>query len=85
MTTNNPNAAPFKLEKDVPMPSRASGGGKPKYPWSSMEEGDSFFVAGAKIETFYTLTSTARKKYNANFVARKWQEDGVNGVRVWRI
>jgi hypothetical protein len=80
----------FTLSKSVPLPARTSAGGKAKYPWAEMQPGDSFFVEAGKVETFYTLTSTARKKYNAVFIARKavgdaWGQPGVDGVGVWRL
>lgn len=62
------------------------GGGVSRYPWAAMQPGDMFFVPGGKIETFYTLCSDARKKHGndfKSFKARKYVEDGVEGVGVW--
>jgi hypothetical protein len=73
------------IEDNVPMPESVRTGGKAKYPWAELKEGQSFFIAGAKVETFYTLCSTASKKHKCKFIARKWDgEGGVKGVRVWR-
>jgi hypothetical protein len=72
----------FTIEKNVAIPAASrTGGGKSKYPWAQMEIGDSFFVPGAKVETFYTLVSAQNKKGDARFICRKI--DG--GVRVWRV
>lgn len=72
----------FKIEKGVALPATVRSGGKAKYPWNDMEIGDSFFVQGAKVETFYTLTATQNKKdASKRFIARKVED----GVRVWRV
>lgn len=72
------------LRKGLPAPPRASFGPRvSKYPWNDMQPGDSFFIPGGKITTFYTLTSDARKKHGKNFRAYKLVEDGVEGVGVW--
>jgi hypothetical protein len=92
-TPSTPPAGPSKLTKGVPLPPSSGGGGKAKYPWQSMEVGDAFFTEGAKIETFYTLTSTANKKYGRKFVARKLDDGalfgpeyaGKSGVGTWRV
>lgn len=80
---------PTGIVKGVAMPDASRvGGGSTKYPWSTMVPGDAFFVAGAKIETFYSLTSSAKKKHGHNFVARKCKgglfgQADVDGVGVW--
>lgn len=74
--------AAITVQSGIPLPTTASRSGK--YPWDKMATGDSFFVPGAKVETFYTLTSTASKKYKCRFIARKWHEGTTEGVRVWR-
>lgn len=78
------------VAKGVALPDASRvGGGASKYPWATMVPGDAFFVPGAKIETFYSLISSARKKHGHNFVARKCKGglfgrlDGVDGVGVW--
>lgn len=71
------------VEAGIPVPATTQR--KAKYPWGSMSKGDSFFIPGAKVETFYTLCSTASKTHKCKFIARKWDgEGGVKGVRVWR-
>jgi hypothetical protein len=72
----------FKIEKNVAIPASVRTGGKSKYPWNELDVGDSFFVPGAKVSTFYTLTTGQNKKDpGKRFIARK---DG-EGVRVWRV
>lgn len=80
------------VSKGVPLPPAQGGGGKAKYPWETMEAGDAFFVEGAKVETFYTLTTSASKKFGRKFAARKLADGGIfgpeyegkPGVGVWR-
>ena len=74
------------IEDGISIPETKRSGGKAKYPWSDLGKGQSFFVPGAKVETFYTLCSSASKKLEGRkFIARKWDgEGGVKGVRVWR-
>lgn len=80
-----PSNDEIKIETGVAIPASARSGGKAKYPWTALAPEQSFFIAGAKVETFYTLCSTASKKHGCKFIARKWTgEGGVKGVRVWR-
>ncbi|MCW2286877.1 hypothetical protein M2323_004690 [Rhodoblastus acidophilus] len=74
----------IKVEKGIAIPESRGGGGKSKYPWASLGVGDSFFVGGGKIETFYTLCSSASKKHGGKYIVKKWTEKGVEGVRVWK-
>lgn len=72
----------IKIEKNVPIP-KPNGSGRPaKYPWKSMEVGDSFFVNGGTKTT--TLSNSAA--YQRALTGRKFavRTEG-EGVRVWRI
>jgi hypothetical protein len=62
----------IKIEKNVPMPSRA------KYPLGQMEIGDSFFVPGG---TQTKITGAFNPHHPKKFSCRT--QDG--GVRVWRV
>jgi hypothetical protein len=77
----------FKLDDNVPIPETSRGERPSKYPWDTMNVGQSFFVPGAKQSTFNTLTAGRTKKYNGErkFISKAVTEDGVEGVRVWRI
>lgn len=76
----------FALEDNVAIPERGSREKASKYPWDKMEKGQSFFVPNAKPGTFYTLCTSAKKKYQPKvFTSKAWkQADGTEGVRVWR-
>lgn len=82
-SAKSPERGPVSIRKGIPMPASRNRGGVSVYPWSAMEAGDMFFVPNGKIETFYTLTANARKKYGKNFRAARLTEDGVEGVGVW--
>lgn len=65
------------VEKDVPIPPRSR---RTKYPWRSMEIGDSFF-AKIKDTSAGPLVQQAQKSTGFLFTTRR--VDG--GVRIWRI
>ena len=75
-------ATEFKIEKGIPFP-KCNGAGKPeKYPWSKLEVGDSFLIAGQDARSVSPLTSAASKRHKG----RKYSVRTVDGgVRVWRI
>ena len=66
----------MNVEKGVPVP-----GEKKRYPYGVMDEGDSFFVEGGKLQVVCNANYRAGKRLGRKFVARK---EG-DGVRVWRI
>lgn len=65
------------IEKNVPIPERAVGP-KTKYPFASMQIGDSFFIPGMEKFTYHWYPS---KKYGHTYRSKK--VDG--GMRIWRI
>jgi hypothetical protein len=67
------------IDKGVPLP---KGRREPKYPWASMEVGDSFFVPGT-IST--SAATAASKRLGFGFVRRSVVENGVAGIRFWRV
>lgn len=59
------------------------GGRPPKYPWRTMEVGESFLVHG---RTLHSLLNDARRYYRPRrFRTKKVMCKGVVGVRVWRV
>ena len=76
----------IKIDKNVPCPPQQRRGGRPfKYPFPELEVGDSFFVAKKTTATFASTVSSARKRLGITLVTRTVEEDGVSGVRVWRV
>lgn len=73
----------IEIQKNVPIPSNR---GRPiKYPLASMEVGDSFFVATTYRTALGAPAARCRKKTGFRFAIRAVEENGVKGVRVWRI
>lgn len=71
------------IDKNVPLTktTRKSHGGQPsKYPWTQMQVGDSFFVAGKTVKSFSGNTYSAGKRLGQKYSVRS--VDG--GIRVWR-
>jgi hypothetical protein len=66
----------FKVEKGVPHPGK--GG---KYPWSTMEIGESFFVPDSDGGAPHTAAHAAGRRLGRKFTTKK--VDG--GRRVWRV
>lgn len=69
-----------KIEKGVPLVRH----GATKYPWRSMEVGDSFFVP-TKRAKFAGQVGVAQRTTGFKFSTRCETKDGVEGCRVWRI
>lgn len=72
----------IKIDKGVPKPN-GRGGAPAKYPWQLMEIGDSFFVSD--VATKNCRYGTAAARFGIKISTHKWSENGVSGVRVWRI
>lgn len=67
----------MQIDKAIPIPPVASGN-KSKYPWKTMEIGDSFLGV---TKTMPSLASWASKRTGRKFTVRKCPE----GFRVWRV
>ena len=72
----------FEIEKGIPIPPKTvNGRGKTKYPFKSMEVGDSFFVGSQHTwKIIRSAASAYSRKYGGRFETRK---DG-DGFRFWR-
>ena len=68
----------IEITKGLPTPHR----GRSKYPFRDMELGDSVFAPGS---TVIGLHGCARRHRPMRFTCRSVVENGVSGVRVWRI
>lgn len=73
----------IKIEKGLPVPTKRSG--PTKYPFADMTTGDSFFVAGANSSALWGSIWSYKNRHGGNFTARTVTENGVKGVRVWRV
>jgi hypothetical protein len=86
----------IQIARGIPLPpvipAGHRGGRAPKYPFTLLEPGDSFFVApeaGGSVDAIRNTLSSAVcriKKMNpgSNYSCRLWTENGVSGIRVWR-
>lgn len=71
----------FQIEKNVPTPEHTGSGTKPKYPFSEMEVGDSFFAPGMKARALINAT-----QWHANKTGKKFTCATVEGgARCWRV
>ena len=76
----------YKIEKGVPLPPGAGRKGRNKYPWYEMEVGDSCFLPDADPRAVSQAASNvARRNNGLRFATRAVTENGVKGVRVWKI
>ncbi len=76
------------VDKGLPIPTNKTGGmgGKRKYPFEEMDYGDSFF-APVPYRTIHSAIWSRHNRPNnpKRYTARKTTENGIKGVRVWRI
>lgn len=89
--------ASYPVVYDIPVPSprtNHAGPGRPsRYPWKTMAPGGSFFVPGAILgpsqrqpgETMIQVRAALLVVPGSVWRARSRIEDGVRGVRVWRV
>jgi hypothetical protein len=74
---------PGRIDKGIPIPPDRVSGKAKKYPQLRvMEIGDSFFVPD-KITN--SMTNTLRCARPRKFRMRTRVEDGITGIRIWRI
>jgi hypothetical protein len=67
------------IEKDIEIPSRNVDA---KYPFKDMEVGDSFFTISTPQSYVSLHTRVLRPK---KFSCRTVVENGIRGLRIWRI
>lgn len=70
----------FHIEKGIPVPKLVGTGRRNKYPFESMEVGDSFFVKDGKVKTLSRSCGTYGKRLERKFTSRTVE----GGARVWR-
>lgn len=68
----------FKIDKDIPIPTRGSGRRNQRHPWAKLDVGDSFF---SPAQTVQYQTSSVGRQLGRKFVSRKV----VGGWRIWRV
>ena len=80
----------FKVDKNITKPKFRGRGAPSKYPFKSMEVGDSFFVPVGKFKSISALNSSVMNSgavslgRRSNVSTCAVTEGGVEGVRAWR-
>jgi len=83
----------IKIDEGVPVPPKAANRSGPHFPWREMVPGASFFAAGyvqnprGAKHGEPTVTVGYGKKIHpgSKWATRTVTENGVTGVRVWRL
>lgn len=75
----------IRIDKGIPLPQDRRA--YRKYQLGAMEPGDSFFVPHSKryVIAAYTRVWSQRNGNTRKFTARAVTENGIPGVRVWRV
>jgi hypothetical protein len=82
------------IEKAIPVPPAKKPGPEAKFPWAQIQPGESFFVPGGRLSRRDSRRGTAkivgcttgyRLIKGSSWNKRAVTENGVNGVRVWRV
>ena len=68
----------YKIDKGIPLPNG-------RYPFADLDVGESFFVPNANANSVSSTASRLGKALGAAFVCRRVKENGVPGMRVWRV
>lgn len=74
----------FAIEKNIPQP-KSNAGRQAKYPWKSMEVGDSFFVPCPVDEQRKRRSSITASGISALGKGKVSAAIEDKGIRVWRI
>lgn len=75
----------FTIDKDVPLPLARMGVGF--HAIDAMEVGDSIFINSGKSQAVLSshFRTLAKARPGWKFVTRRVVENGVAGIRVWRV
>lgn len=69
-----------KIQKNLPMPKPVGAGRPTKYPWNTMEVGDSFALPTLDYNTALAYCSGASRRYKKQFKTRFYKGE----YRIWR-
>lgn len=70
----------IRIDKGIAAPEKRDCGRRAVYPFRHMQVGDSFFAPVRKV-----CPATWSQVTGFKFSTAGWIEDGIKGVRVWRI
>lgn len=71
----------FQIESGVPLPNDSGIGAPRKYPFPSMQIGDSFLVATEKAANARAAAKMFARRQGVQFTVRKLD----SGTRIWRV
>lgn len=72
----------LKIDDNVPIPTLKN---RNRYPFALLEVGQSFFMTGVTTSQMCNCFGYHTKRTGRRFSARATVENGVAGVRVWRV
>ena len=72
------------VDSGVSMPSGNRRGRPPKYPWETMDVGDSFLMENTSLVTAKSNVASSNRRYSPNHYIYALDEDNEENVRVWR-
>lgn len=83
--TNTPLV--FLVDSNIPIPLKGKppGGHMTKFPWASMQVGDSFFVPARSHSSMAGTIASRESRAPHKYTSRLWTENSLAGIRVWRI
>lgn len=74
----------IEVQSGVPIPAK-KGGRPPRYPWRDLAVGDSFFIPAALRPVVASASRNNARRNGGRFRVLTMVENGIKGVRVWRI
>lgn len=75
----------YPIRKGIPIPLRMQGAGAvSKYRFDQMEVGDAKFIPEANAKSARATVIKFGQRKGWTFVTRKWVENGVTGLMIWR-
>lgn len=87
VATKAPAAEPQPIQtfdKGVPIPTRSGRRAVDRFNMEAMQEGDSFFTTDTSVGSAVTRFNK-RFKDERKLITRKVSENGLDGIRVWRV
>lgn len=76
----------YEIESDVPIPAVRSSGRTTRYPFRTLKINESFFTDNLdEVPRLQRAAAAYAKRAGIKLLTRRVEEDGVQGLRVWRI
>lgn len=75
----------LSIDKNIPIPPVETIIRKQRFPYNTMEIGDSFFLPNRETRDIRTYINKAAKRNSIECWCAKDTKEGISGVRVWRV